>query len=867
MRKLTGYIGAMIIVFALMGSILAGYALNINGSTAVINEYDHITDVSGLYSHSDEKSYIDYNPASNYIGYSTIGSYDNNNAGVAGTYTFKRIDGGTHTIVLEGADVTIDGVTETQTFDPVSYHLQFICNKFYCQYSPVTLANRLYAYNEDVATFYQKITLSINNNTVSYEAITTSNTTVSGTITTDGQHLVYYTGDDWDYIQFRLYGNPNITGDIPAYYSDEWPIYLGCQYSGKEVVFRNESGYVLNNNTDVSVNTLYSDTDVGYGVYHTDTIIPTGATGYESAIPRTVYYSGLLGIDYTESNRVNNYPISVSNSNITTANQIDLSGIAGILTNYAPADLQRNGRTLVVGRTADYIPEGNSLVTDVQWSWPCSYVVKNFLLSDIIATQSIPATTYKIRVDFNSNSYSNFDGNLWTGHINKNFDINTACLNKNNWYVDTISNYDTPNNKIMEVNDVYGEKEYGIINPDTGIIDIYNHLGVKIETRSIYNTYVTYLTHDTPVGAWRGLYWYSTSQGDYYHNDYVQTSPNIYVGGNTNIINITYYQTSSTPVYMDITKGVKIDYNNEFETTWNNDYENGDIQILFRSDSIGNDYNNTIETMNGDRITVNYTGSKYYVKLNNNDSVEIGNWRNIILDIDFINDKITVYPIKTFNSFSNVEIYNTPIYIGEITDTENTQLKWLPTTKSLMFSIYKTSVFMNTYGVVMVNPILNITDYFTDLNNFYELELSNFSIFGDSITVNGETYAVNGNNLIIGDETLIINDLSIIYADGHTYLKDSHVTVDIGEITDNTVSMAGAWYFETDLSKGHTAQKMVYDWDWSSFIFDNTEFCIIYIGLAVAGLLIARRYCNLSIIDYAIFILSIVIALSIQVIA
>ena len=105
MRKLTGYIGAMIIVFALMGSVLLGFALNINGQSTVINDYEKITDVSGLYTHSEEKTYIDYNPASNYIGYSQLIEND------APYYIPYKYWNSNHTFRYYYGNVTIDGVS------------------------------------------------------------------------------------------------------------------------------------------------------------------------------------------------------------------------------------------------------------------------------------------------------------------------------------------------------------------------------------------------------------------------------------------------------------------------------------------------------------------------------------------------------------------------------------------------------------------------------------------------------------------------------------------------------------------------------------------------------------------------------------
>ena len=207
------------------------------------------------------------------------------------------------------------------------------------------------------------------------------------------------------------------------------------------------------------------------------------------------------------------------------------------------------------------------------------------------------------------------------------------------------------------------------------------------------------------------------------------------------------------------------------------------------------------------------------------------------------------------------------IFIGDLVGASPTNtISWGPTSNSLMFNVYSTSVFMDTYGVVMVNPSLNITNFFTNLDNFYRLKIYNFTMYGDSITVNGITGTVTGNTLTINGDTFQVKDLYVTYADGHVYLEDSHIVSDLGTIADNTVSMTGAWYFNTTLEEGYTSQKMIYDWDWSTFILDNTQFCIIYIGLAFAALVIARRFCSLSMIDYAMFIISIAIALTLQVI-
>lgn len=858
MKKLTGYIGAMIIVFALMGSILLGYALDINGTTEVINEYDGVTDVSGLYSYSDEKSYIDYNPASNYIGYNLDGNYYEN---TSGQVKLKSIENGT----IDYNAGTNSWLVNGANMGNINNGTNFIFDYGYIYSEPAGLT----LWNTDGS---EKVNTSNTNNMT----ITISSGTIVINIANVGTYtfnncsiaLAYVTtNDDYDY-----YGRGSSISDVYLNNRDQ---VLMINYPVRGITEGNAwRGVGTNVGQTYDASAYYNgESQINTRVDKYTSINGTLGNGsgiFQIFYPKNVNDGVGPGIDYTESNRVNNYPTSqYSENRTTTTNQFNLSNMTGILTNYAPADEQRSGRTAIIGRTPDFTPSGNSLMTDICWSWPNSYKVYNFLLADIINSQSIPATTYQIKLTFDSGSYSTFNGYIGTDNINKNFDINTACLNYNGWYVDTVTNYNTPNNKIIEINDCYGEKEYAMYDPATGIIDIYNYNDVKIATRSAYNTYVTCFIYDNgALGSWDGLVYYRTYWSDYHKNQTVQTNPTIGSGGNTNLVTATYYQMSSTPAtYMDVTKGIKINSSNISDTIWNNEYENGDVQIVFRSESIGNNYTNQIQTMAGDIITVDYTDSKYYVAINSEEAVEIGNWRNIVLDLNFNHDTVSVYPVKTFNSFIDVIVYNTPINIGKITHTDNTQLKWLPATNSLMFSVFKTSVFMDTYGVVMVDPSLNISNYFTDLNQFYRLKIYNFSVYGDDMTINGITGTVTGNNITFDETTILLNEMYVTYADGHVYIEDSYSSVDLGEITTTDVTMTGAWYFQTFLEKGYTSQKYSYDWDWSTFILDNTEFCIFYIGIALCGLIIARKFCSLSIIDYVIFLASIVLALSIQVIA
>lgn len=167
----------------------------------------------------------------------------------------------------------------------------------------------------------------------------------------------------------------------------------------------------------------------------------------------------------------------------------------------------------------------------------------------------------------------------------------------------------------------------------------------------------------------------------------------------------------------------------------------------------------------------------------------------------------------------------------------------------------------------MVNPSLTITDYFPDLGQFYRLKLDKFATYGDTITINGTTYPVSNGTITVDNKIVTLKNLYIEYANGDVTIKDDHVEINTGAIVSDTVSMTGTWYFLTDLERGYTTQKTIYEWDWGTFILDNTAFVVIYVGLLGVSLVIARRFCNLSITDYALMIISVIIAFSVQVIA
>lgn len=859
MRKLKGYIGALIVVMSLMGSILAGYALNINGTSAVINEYEKVTDVSGLYAHTDEKNYIEYNPASNYIGYTGKRAYENTVPSYG--YTLKNITEGTIVITPSSQTITVNGVTHTGF--PANYlQTPFICDKAFFEGGGTSIS--FVGPANIVTSITNTITITISNNTTT---LLINNTTI--TLTDVYHNLVYWPYDGWDYIEISgaRAGNGNA---INAYLNSVNDV-LSAGNDGTEYASAGTTKYYRSINT---TGTLPLDTipktaidgdvfqmNINYNL--------GGASAWGLYYPRYAY-ADTIGVDYDRSTRVNNYPFEyITNSTSeTTTSTFDLTSFSG-------TDYYNYGKW-IIGSADFYGPwyrtfggttyTINTANADLKVSSVTTHKIR---LADLITNITYPVNTNLITFDTGFNdAQSIFSAGFWSNtNVMVPLSINTNLV--------TITTNAGDTSNLNMINLGYGWKAYYY--PNTGLVDIYTTTGVKVSTGTLDSTYIQYSDTRSWSGVIDGQLKSSTmdysgidTNGTRYPNaGYYNTSDwgynSAFTGATPSLtVSITTGGTIQEVRYMDITKGVATKPNTN--VTWNNEYENGNIKLLFRAEDNTQTYSNTF-TVSGNTVAINYTGQHYYVSLNGGEAVDIGMWRSIVLDVNLIDGRLTAIPVRTFNSFSNVQMDNTRINIGDLVNAvPSASIVWGSTSNSLRFGVYSTEVFMNTYGVVMVNPTLNITNYFTDLNNFYRLNIYNFSVLGDSITVNGVTGTVTGDNITFNDETVKLKEIKITYADGHAYIEDSHAVIDLGAIVNNVVSMEGVWYFQTDLLRGFTTNKMVYNWDWNGFIFDNVQFVVFYIGLAVAGLVIGRRYATMTVIDYVVWGISMIVAISVQVI-
>lgn len=321
-------------------------------------------------------------------------------------------------------------------------------------------------------------------------------------------------------------------------------------------------------------------------------------------------------------------------------------------------------------------------------------------------------------------------------------------------------------------------------------------------------------------------------------------------------------------------------------TTWSNKYENDVINLLWMEQN-NTQINNL--TITADTSIVSITK---YPSMNNvevvvtkadgtTDTRNFGDWHKGQITIDVTNKTLTFTPITgqdrpNFTDQpipSNSTSYTwTDWYVGNPIES----LTISTTATSMIFGITGTSVFLNTYGVVMFDPNLDIETYFPNMDE-WRLNFFSFALVGDSIKINDVTYPVNkaDNSITVTDTdgNTITGTLNNVYLTkeikdnndtAHYYFTfaNSNKSADLGEVTTNTVSFGGMWYFTTGLYElGEGTAK---EWTWLPQInLDFSVIALIYIAMVGIALIIGKGvlHADISGLDWVILICSSIIAL------
>ena len=339
-------------------------------------------------------------------------------------------------------------------------------------------------------------------------------------------------------------------------------------------------------------------------------------------------------------------------------------------------------------------------------------------------------------------------------------------------------------------------------------------------------------------------------------------------------MDVTAY-TSPTPIYMDTNGGVTL---TESSVSWSNGYPVGAIDILFRVPNVGTAYTNTltIPLTNGpdgsNSGTINAyvavaTSGRVLVTLSSGgveQTIDIGQWRNFMLSLDFVDGEYSIVPVTQFATFNDFTALEDSRMFNRITvsGTAGT-ITWGYSGASLTLGVAGTAVFMETYGVVMTDPTLTISEWFPELADL-RLNFYSFALYGESITINGEEYPLDDGARInvpyMADGVLVdswhtLTNIYITFEDRVylTFVNDGY-TADLGEMTTDTIEFSGNWYFTSGLYEGYETTETYFEWTFEDFIFDSDAAIIVFLGLLAVGTAVVAKFVGIRGLDIIVVV-------------
>ena len=276
------------------------------------------------------------------------------------------------------------------------------------------------------------------------------------------------------------------------------------------------------------------------------------------------------------------------------------------------------------------------------------------------------------------------------------------------------------------------------------------------------------------------------------------------------------------------------------------------------------------------KATGQFSLSVYHAEDINNDNVldydyqinsqDIGAFPAIMLSLERDADNnitVSAYGVTTFNNYMDATTAPTPLASAVMSGTHDLDSiymnsgDWLR--DPLNWSVYNTTIYMNTYSAVMINPSIDLADYWADMDS-YRYAFQSFAIYGDSVTINGETYTIEDEQITIDGKKYKFNNVWLSFsAQGKTSItfRDINRTIDLGDTQDKEVSFSGIWYFTTGLYEGVETSEDVYEWDINDPLGKldlDTIFLLALGGLAIISLIFIALKFNFKPMDKVILI-------------
>lgn len=351
-------------------------------------------------------------------------------------------------------------------------------------------------------------------------------------------------------------------------------------------------------------------------------------------------------------------------------------------------------------------------------------------------------------------------------------------------------------------------------------------------------------------------------------------------------INVAFSVSASLPPvygYADPKGGVSLS-SGYSSATWDNGYEIEEVTVLLNQRNWPQQSAINIQFYPygsySQNVRVSFFGGGTSVTVYDHQygesTIIFGTWQGMEIVYNRISGIITATPTGTIRDFTEgpsvrgdtVQI-TTGWNTGEsVPASSEIKFRTGSGVQSPQFGIYSTSVFLNSYGVVMNNPSIDITDYWPDLDQ-WRLNFYSFALVGDAIRINGVTYPISDSQKITvtdakGDEhTQTLSNIFITKEisgdEEHTLLTfaNDDLTIDLGATVTDVVSFEGLWYFTTGLY--NVVQTTGHEYEWNidgTFNATASQVLVVFLGLLASGVLVGKVALRqeIGILDWALII-------------
>lgn len=398
------------------------------------------------------------------------------------------------------------------------------------------------------------------------------------------------------------------------------------------------------------------------------------------------------------------------------------------------------------------------------------------------------------------------------------------------------------------------------------------------------------VSNQIPVGATVKVW--ATAYPGWTYREYTEDNPFTYTATNAmKTVNISAY-------YGD-------------KVWWDNKYVNGKVSIAFSYPEMNDACEHTMEIPlyqydgvreDGDgvkdfsqsayklKIKITYPRTTVECTLINGSSVVstvskvLGTWPQFVVTIDAQKSTVDVSQIKTTIGNTTFSFTGYTTYPPTAVFDYSSKINGMAVSKIYhkdsdnenhpRFQVVGTETYLDTYGFVMTDPVLNVVDKFPNYDNL-RLNFYAFAMYGDSMTVNGWTFNLQGSSItnLYYKEVQMEDGTKRLYAatagtadaikadatltnvyvtwtnigsthtteDRQCYLTfvDKNLTIYLGTFNpaNLTVSFEGVWYFTTSLYEPYNTTETTYEMNWNSwFNMDGNTFLICFLGLIIAAM-------------------------------